>query len=405
MIQRDRPAWSWRWVKAVVHATATAICHVPGVIRPSPSSPRRILISGYTGLGHHILRSAFLRQLAVLFPDAKVSIIAGDAAPTEQLLGAYQTLVLRPAAAPIEKLIFFWRLRRQAFDVVFLPFDAAPTFLIRGSVLAGIPIRIGHVLPDYPVPRYYYTTAVPVPVNGVRSEIDLNLDLLEALWGRPFRREYRLELAAVTDTSVLHRYGLQPRAYMCVQMSAANGLPTTKRWPEAHFQRLLGQLLDRYPLLAIVALGDAGDAPLVNRVCTAVLSPRLRNLTGRVTLAEAKTLIARCRFIVCHDSGLLHLGNALETDVVALYGPSDPDQYATRLTTFHLLRERCDCPQQGLFPGLYTCAEDEAAARCPMSECMRRLSVDRVLNTCAALLDRGAAYAPARDVKGAFAPG
>lgn len=347
----------------------------------------RVLISGYTGLGHFVMKTVLIRQIEELYPGCAVTIIAGNAFGTEHVLSGYRTLILKEESGAFHKLFFFLKLRSERFDAVFLPCDASPRFLLRGCALAGIPIRVGHVFPEFPVPSYYYNVQVPVRRGGVRSEIDLNLDLLEAVYGAPFRRRYRPAVDVDRRLEVLEAHGLKPRSYVAVQPGAANGMPTTKRWLEEHFRELLRRLLEAYPALQIVVLGDRGDAPIASRVCDGADSERLKNLAGRTDLPATKTLIAHSRFLICHDSGLLHLGNAIGVPVLAIYGPSDPDYYAVQLPTFHLLRERCDCPQQGLFPGLYDAREDESAERCPVPECMRRLSVDKVFAKCAEILE------------------
>lgn len=374
-------------LKRFVHGVVGAVARRPFFTPRRPAQLRTVLISGYTGLGHFVLKSVLIQQIEELYPGCRVCIIAGNSFGTEHVLRRYETLILREDASALRKLLFFWRLRRRRIDAVFLPCDAAPKFLIRGCVLAGIPLRVGHVFDGESVPAYYYTVPVPARQDGPRSEIDLNLDLLEAAFGKPFRRRYLPVVDVEAATDVLERLGLSPKRYVCIQMAAANGLPTAKCWPADHFRTLVERMLEAHPEITIAALGDEGDAPIVNRICEGIASKRLLCLAGRLSLDEAKILIASSRLLICHDSSLLHIGNAVGTEVLALYGPSDVDEYALGLPTFHLLREACDCtPKLGLFPGLCAETEAERAARCPGPKCMRRLAVDRVLRKCAELL-------------------
>lgn len=375
-------------LRRVLHGVFGLIARLPFFTPPRPTVLRKALISGYTGLGHFVLKSVLIRQIEELYPDCRVTVIAGNSFGTEHVFEDRETLILPQDCSALRKLLFFWRLRRKKFDAVFLPCDAAPKFLIRGCVLAGIPLRVGHVFDDDFAPRYYFTVRVPVRQGGPRNEIDLNLDLLEAVYGRPFRRRYRPVVDVDRRESVPRNHGLTPNEYICIQMAAANGMRTPKCWPEGHFRQLVERVLREHPEIAVVALGDSNEAPIVNRICDGISSDRFRNLAGKASLRDTKSLIASCRFLICHDSGLLHIGNAVGTEVVALYGPSDADEYALRLPKFHLLREACDCtPKLGLFPGRSAETESERAARCPGPICMQRLSVDRVYAKCADLLD------------------
>jgi ADP-heptose:LPS heptosyltransferase len=352
------------------------------------ASTRHFLISGYTGLGHFVLKTAFIKKLEELYPGCKITIVAGNTFGTEFVLKGYPTFILNEKANALTKGLFFLQLRKEKFDVAFLPFDASPKFLIRGTIIAGVPIRVGHVYGDAHIPQYYYTNHVPVRKRNGRSEIDMNLDLLESLHQRSFKREYVPIVNWTPREGDLERFSLKKGRYICIQMGAANGHPTTKRWLEPHFRTLITRILEQHRDIDIVALGDKGDLPIVQRICESIESPRLKNLCGKIDMEDTKTLIGACRVLICHDSGLLHLGNALGTHVLALYGPSNPDYYALQLPTCHILRKPCECtPLLGLFPGMDgEPTEEEAAKKCPIPKCMERLTPDEVYSACALFL-------------------
>lgn len=359
------------------------------LMRSGPSEEKRhFLISGFTGLGHFILKTAFVKKLEELYPGCKITIIAGNTFGTEFVLKNYRTLILKQESNWLEKLIFFLRLRRLKIDTVFFSFDSSPAFLIRGSIVAGIPNRIGHVFDHIPIPRYYYTQQVPIRRGGVRSEIDMNLDLLQAFYGSGFKRDLKPVVDPGSIEEVLHKYTLKEKRYICLQMGSSNGLPTTKRWLEDHFRTLILWLIERNKNLTLVALGDSGDAHIVNRICEGLEGPRLLNLSGKSTIEETQSLVAASQLLICHDSSLLHLGNALGINVLALYGPSNPDLYALQTPTCHILRKPCDCtPLLGLFPGMLgEPTEEEAAKKCPVPLCMERLKPEEVYAKCLELL-------------------
>ena len=349
---------------------------------------KKVLVSAYTGLGHFILRTALIRKMEELYPGCTIAIIAGNAFGTEFVLKGYPTFILSEKANALKKVLFFLQLRKEKFDVAFLPFDASPKFLIRGTIIAGVPIRVGHVYGDAHIPQYYYTNHVPVRNRNGRSEIDMNLDLLESLYQRSFKREYFPIVNWTSREEDLERFALKKERYICLQMGAANGNPTTKRWLEPHFRTLITRILEQHRDIDIVALGDKGDLPIVQRICGSIESPRLKNLCGKIDMEDTKTLIGACRVLICHDSGLLHLGNALGTHVLALYGPSNPDYYALQLPKCHILRKPCECsPLLGLFPGMDgEPTEEEAAKKCPIPKCMERLTPDEVYSACALFL-------------------
>jgi heptosyltransferase II len=92
----------------------------------------------------------------------------------------------------------------------------------------------------------------------------------------------------------------------------------TKRWPY-------------YPALAasvegpIVVIGGPEDAPTADQIVAAVPG-RAWSAAGALTLRGSAAVIRRARALVTNDSAPLHLAAAVGTPVVAIFGPTVPEQ-------------------------------------------------------------------------------
>jgi len=101
-----------------------------------------------------------------------------------------------------------------------------------------------------------------------------------------------------------------------------------KRWPAAKFGALAERLVMEYggSGCRILVFGTDADRETAEAIrnFSGRTARHVVSLAGRTTLAEAMALIARCRVFVSNDSGLMHVGAALQTSTVAIFGSTNP---------------------------------------------------------------------------------
>jgi len=96
-----------------------------------------------------------------------------------------------------------------------------------------------------------------------------------------------------------------------------------KRWPAAHFRKLMEQVAARNSNLGFAVLGGADDRPLAQAILAQTKIPSL-DLTGQLTLPEMVEWIRACKLMVTNDTGPMHVAAALRKPVVSLFGPTEP---------------------------------------------------------------------------------
>lgn len=98
----------------------------------------------------------------------------------------------------------------------------------------------------------------------------------------------------------------------------------TKRWPAERFAEAAGALREKLGATVVLSGGEA-DAPVAREVA-ALAAGAVVDLTGRVSVPGWIALIARARVLVSNDSAAAHVAAAVGTPVVAVFGPTVPDQ-------------------------------------------------------------------------------
>ena len=117
-------------------------------------------------------------------------------------------------------------------------------------------------------------------------------------------------------------HGLEPGAPLAALMPGAE-YGAAKRWPAPSYGTLAAALAGAGA--DVVVLGSAKEKAIGDEVAARARSPRVRNLCGLTSLADAVDLLAAADVAVSNDSGLLHVAAAAGAPVVAIYGSSSPE--------------------------------------------------------------------------------
>ena len=99
-----------------------------------------------------------------------------------------------------------------------------------------------------------------------------------------------------------------------------------KRWPHYHFATLASLLIAAGK--QIICLGSAKDTAAIMQIKDLLSDAEQQSfvdLSGRTDLTQAIDILDKCTAIVSNDSGLMHIGAAVNTPMLALYGPTSPD--------------------------------------------------------------------------------
>ena len=94
-----------------------------------------------------------------------------------------------------------------------------------------------------------------------------------------------------------------------------------KIWNPDHFACLADRLIRTFQA-KVILLGGPGEEDLARHI-EGRMKNKVENLAGRLSLAELPYIISRCNLLISSDSGPLHIGAAVGTPLVAIFGPSD----------------------------------------------------------------------------------
>lgn len=144
-----------------------------------------------------------------------------------------------------------------------------------------------------------------------------------------------------------------------------------KRWPANYFSALAERLHETFEA-EILIVGAQAEAELAESIASPMKKKPVL-LTGKTTINQLAGIITQASFFVTNDSGPMHLANALQTPVVAIFGPTDPQRTRPYQEPAVVLKKEVPC-----WPCFYK--------KCPYGhQCMTQITPEEVVQACQAL--------------------
>ena len=110
-----------------------------------------------------------------------------------------------------------------------------------------------------------------------------------------------------------------------------------KRWPAEKF----GELAAVLPVRTVI-VGSRGDAPLAEEVAEASKGKAI-SIAGKTDLRGLIEIVRGARFMVCNDTGPMHIAAALGVHVFALFGPTNSAETGPYGSAHTIIRASLPC--------------------------------------------------------------
>ncbi len=126
----------------------------------------------------------------------------------------------------------------------------------------------------------------------------------------------------------------------------ASGGRASKQWYPSRFGEVAAEVA-RSRHATIVLTGGPGDRALVDGITPALAGLPVIDVVGTLDIVDLAALLAELDVLITGDTGPMHLAAAMNTPVVALFGPSNPVRYGPIGTKSRVLRIDLPCSPCG----------------------------------------------------------
>jgi lipopolysaccharide heptosyltransferase II len=297
----------------------------PGI---AGSVVKNILVVEYWNLGDFVMESPFLRSLRIEYPDSRITLLTSPkVAPLVEHQGLIDDVVVVRApwtehysrwkkynpfsALWVDLLRTLNQLRAKDIDLAFSArADLRDNFVLWYTRAAR---RVGYAFGGGG--RFLTDVVTPDLQNPHFSNRWLRL--LEPVGKKAMVREPRLQITAQEEMEgerCLAKFGISKQDLLVgIHPGARNPI---RQWGNANFTSLARRLQAEFPVKFIWFQDPGRPAePIEKDIAAQSLALPVR---------EFMAVLAKCRLLICNDSGPMHIATALGVPVVAIFGPTEP---------------------------------------------------------------------------------
>lgn len=337
-----------------------------------------LLVLRYRFIGDTILTVPFLRNLRRAYPGARIDLVVAPYS-SDVLRGIPYVdgmIVYDPPTIHADsrgghrtlfsKARFVAELRARRYDKAYVLKRSFSSAAI--ALLSGAKERIG-----FDTERRGLLLTKRVPYRHDQHEVLNFLDVLRAD-GVPVEDDHLEAWISPEETAAAKGFLAERGAgpgdrIVAIHPFCAN---QTRAWHEDGFVATANALQERFGV-RILLLGGVRDREMAGRLAGRI-RPAPVVAVGETDLRQSMALLSRCALLICNDSGIMHLGAALDLPLIALFGPQSPVKFGPWGKRCRVLYKRFPCSpcRQKFFEEC-----DPSPRGKPM--CLETITVDEVI--------------------------
>jgi heptosyltransferase II len=285
-----------------------------------------IVVRAPNWVGDAAMSVGALRELRRFFPNSHITVVSKPGT-ADVFTGAEHIddvlVYKRTGLKSFFDQVNAWKQRE--FDLALLFQNAFEAAAI--SFMARVPLRVGYATERR---GFLLSHAVPVPPwKNERHEVFYYLNLVAHL-------EQLLTGSAVepsapdTAISVSNNQKREARRFLLERKVSTKPLvllcpgsvnSRAKRWPPERYAALADQFSDTGATVALI--GAHSELDVSQTVAAMTRRPPLV-LTGQTSVSEVMALISIADILITNDTGPAHIGAAVGTPTLVIFGPTNP---------------------------------------------------------------------------------
>lgn len=299
------------------------------------SSYKNILLINFGGIGDEILFLPVIQSLKKTFPDARLTIClegrSSSFVKLSNLIDSFFCINIKTKNKYIEMLKLYFKALTGKYDLV-ISSGANPLISIL-LFFTGIKTRVGYEVSSLSKKLLTY----PVVLNKNQYAAKMYFDLVRPITGGEFELpDIKVENYEKIKNSVLIHPGVSA-------ISVSKNI--TKTFGADVWASLVDKLLGCGK--NVILAGGPDDNECISLIRERIKNSDLTNFTdmyGKTkNIFDLAELIKKSEVLICSDSAPMHIGVAVRTKTIAIFGPTDDKKLLPNDDNFIAVTNDSDC--------------------------------------------------------------
>ncbi|MCX7910481.1 MAG: glycosyltransferase family 9 protein [Endomicrobia bacterium] len=143
-----------------------------------------------------------------------------------------------------------------------------------------------------------------------------------------------------------------------------------RQWDIEKYVEVAEYVVSRYNL-NVVLTGSKDDLKIVKKIMK-ISKVNFINFVGKTTLEELISLVSMAKFVICGNTGVLHIAAAVRTPTIAIHGPTDPAKWGPWGEGHIIVKSNLKCAP---------CSYLGFEYKCKKRKCLKNITKEDVINS------------------------
>ena len=332
----------------------------------------KILVIRFSSLGDLVLTSPVFRELKKVYPTSEITLLTSEGmGRVLENTPEIDRTIYHPRKENFTQLIqLIQSLQKYSFDVVYdIHRSLRSRIICLGLFIYAWKKKV--IFWKINKRGWQRTVLIQWKINVLQPYVSQRQIFLEPLQKKSSRyittatKLYPTKEHQEKIKQLLLENQLENQPFICIGASASFAM---KCWPVERYLEVIEWLLEAQ--FQVVLVGGKGEQE--TEQLQRYFQSRVISLAGQLSALESAYLLSHARLVLCNDTSIAHLAEAMQTPTITIFGPTVKQfGYAPYLPQSVLIEKELPCRP---------CTRNGSGS-CQIKEkylCLRSISVDQV---------------------------